>query len=218
MVSRTSAVTLDGRASNDADGDALTYTWRQTAGVDVTAGAGTLTGAQPSFTAPEGVQTVRFTLTVNDGRTNSPSDEVVVHVLEDAATAIFVDGDNGNDGTGDGSMDAPLATVRAALARVGSTRGDIYLRTRSGSASYDEAGATLSMPSGTSLYGGYGAGWARDVAAGRAELRTNALGVRYNSVTHDTWVSGLVIRAAGSSNPDDTVSGLAASGNPKSCS
>jgi hypothetical protein len=213
MATRTTALTLDGRASRDADNDALTYTWRQTAGTDVTGGSGTLSGATPSFTAPPGVQTLEFSLTVSDGKGNSTADTVLVHVLEDATNATFVDADAGSDASGDGSMSKPYASLRHALSRIGNSRGDAYLRTRAGSAVYDEAGSNLVLPSGTSLYGGYGAGWTRNVAAGKAEVRTNALGLRYNGVAHDTWVSGLVIRSAGSTTPDDTVAGLWASGN-----
>lgn len=212
MASRSAVVALDGRASSDPDGDTLSYSWRQVRGANAT-GGGTLSGANPSFTAPEGVQTLEFELTVSDGKGGSHVDSVIVHVLEDAANALFVDGDAGSDASGNGSMASPYASVRHALAQVGSSRGDLYLRVRAGGAGYDEAGATLALPSGTSLYGGYGGNWERDPAARKAELRTNALGLRYNSVTHDTWVSGLVIRAAGSSNPDDTVTGIAATGN-----
>lgn len=211
MVSRTTSVSLDGRASTDADNDPLTYTWRQTAGADVTGGAGTFSGASPSFTAPTGVQTLEFELVVNDGRASSAADRVTVHVLEDAANAVFVDAAAGSDGSGDGSMDKPYASVSRALARVGSTQGDLYLRSGSGQ-TYDESGSTLALPSGTSLYGGYGTSWARDAAARKAELRTNSAGVRYSSVSHDTWVSGVDIRAAGSASADEPVTGLWATG------
>jgi hypothetical protein len=55
------AVQLDGRASSDADGDPLTYTW--------TGPFGTATGPTPNVTLPPGTSTV--TLTVSDGRLSS---------------------------------------------------------------------------------------------------------------------------------------------------
>ncbi|MCP5284837.1 MAG: hypothetical protein H6933_08060 [Burkholderiaceae bacterium] len=212
MASRTSAVTLDGRGSSDADGNTLSYRWRQTAGTDVTGGSGVLEGATPSFTAPADVQTLEFELVVNDGTASSAGDRVMIHVLEDAAAALFVDAAAGSDSSGTGSMAAPYATVRHALAQVGSSQGDLYLRSGSGQ-TYDESGSTLAMPSGTSLYGGYGSGWVRDADARKAEVRTNSLGVRYSAVNHDTWVSGLMVRAAGSANAGDSVTGIRATGN-----
>jgi hypothetical protein len=80
-VTAGAAVQLDGRGSSDADGDALTYAWTQTAGTAVTlAGAST---AQPSFTAPP-VQTAPqqliFRLVVNDGFVNSAADTVTITI------------------------------------------------------------------------------------------------------------------------------------------
>ncbi|MCP5269969.1 MAG: hypothetical protein H6932_01935 [Burkholderiaceae bacterium] len=212
LASRTTSVTLDGRASSDADGNTLTYRWRQTAGVDVTGGSGVLEGATPSFTAPTDVQTLEFELVVNDGTASSPGDRLTVHVLEDAANALFVDATAGSDSSGTGAMDAPYATIRHALAQVGSSQGDLYLRSGSGQ-SYDESGSTLAMPSGTSLYGGYGSGWVRDAEARKAEVRTNSAGVQYTALSADTEVSGLDIRAAGSSAADEPVHAVSVAGN-----
>ena len=63
-VSRGAAITLDGRASTDPDGDALTYAWTQVHGPDVTGGL-PLTGAQPALNAPEIVCTLVFELRVD---------------------------------------------------------------------------------------------------------------------------------------------------------
>jgi hypothetical protein len=78
-------VVLDGTASFDPDGDALTYAWTQTAGSSVT-----LTGANTptaSFTAPPitSQATLTFQLTVSDGVfSNSDTVDVV-----DAPSTIF---------------------------------------------------------------------------------------------------------------------------------
>jgi VCBS repeat-containing protein len=83
-VNEGATVTLDGRGSSDADGDRLTFSWRQTAGPAVTLmGANT---AQPTFVAPllqitDPLRVVlTFELIVNDGSVNSPPDTVNVTV------------------------------------------------------------------------------------------------------------------------------------------
>lgn len=70
-------VTLDGSASRDPDGSALTYAWRQNGGPAVTL-AGT-TSARPTFT-PTSPGQYAFELVVGDGRATSPADTVTVTV------------------------------------------------------------------------------------------------------------------------------------------
>src|SRR2546428_9269522 len=70
-VNDGSSITLDGSASSDLDGDALTFKWTQVAGPTVTlTGASTAT---PSFTAPfvDNDPDLTFQLIVNDGTFDS---------------------------------------------------------------------------------------------------------------------------------------------------
>ncbi len=72
-------VTLDGSASADEDGDALTFAWAQTAGTTVTLSA--TEGATVTFVAPEvdGETALTFVLTVSDGL-KAATAEVVITV------------------------------------------------------------------------------------------------------------------------------------------
>jgi hypothetical protein len=71
-------VTLNGTASSDPNGDPLTYHWclkgKPEGSIATLSGAN---AAQPSFT-PDVAGSYVFCLTVNDGKTDSPSDTVVV--------------------------------------------------------------------------------------------------------------------------------------------
>jgi cytoskeletal protein CcmA (bactofilin family) len=68
----TAEVTLDGRASFDLDGDALTYSWAWPGGA--------ASGATPVITLPVGKTLV--TLTVNDGRGGTDTARVVIEILD----------------------------------------------------------------------------------------------------------------------------------------
>jgi hypothetical protein len=77
-VNEGTTVSLDGSASSDPDGDAFTYLWTAPTGI-------TLSDAEvqkPTFTAPEvkNDTLLVFLLVVNDGKLNSPADQVVVTV------------------------------------------------------------------------------------------------------------------------------------------
>lgn len=89
-VAELSNVNLNGSASSDADGDALTYAWLQTAGSNVVLSDVSI--AQPSFTSPDvtAPETLTFELTVNDG-TDSVADTVDINVVE-TLSAVTVAG------------------------------------------------------------------------------------------------------------------------------
>ena len=77
-VASGAAVNLDGTASTDPDGDALTYAWTQSGGPSVTlSGANTAT---PSFTAPTGPASVTFQLEVCDTHAACDTDSVAITV------------------------------------------------------------------------------------------------------------------------------------------
>ena len=77
-VNKGAIVSLDGSASTAPDGNPLTYRWTAPEGIILNSGSDT----KPTFIAPE-VSTstnYKFSLVVNDGTADSPSDEVVITV------------------------------------------------------------------------------------------------------------------------------------------
>lgn len=79
IVDELTTVHLDGSASNDVDGDVLSYSWIQLSGPNVTLSNGNT--ETPSFTAPDisAAENLVFELTVNDGELND-IDQVSVTV------------------------------------------------------------------------------------------------------------------------------------------
>lgn len=106
-------ISLDGSSSSDADNDILTYSWTSTSGLVINL-ANT---AKPTIQAPTVLVNTDFTitLTVNDGKTNSLPDPVVITVVPNrtpvanAGPDLFVkknslftfDGSNSSDPDGD---------------------------------------------------------------------------------------------------------------------
>lgn len=99
-------ITLNAASSEDADGDALLFTWRQVAGPTVELADDD--GPRPRFTA-EAPGTHRFQLVVTAGNENSPADFVDV---------VVVDPDVGARATGE-SGGCSTAPVGGGLALVG---------------------------------------------------------------------------------------------------
>ena len=83
-------VGLDGTGSSDQDGDPLTYTW--------TGAFGTATGASPSVPLAIGTHTI--TLTVDDGKGGTASDEVVIQVVGNTLPVANAGSDQTLEGIG----------------------------------------------------------------------------------------------------------------------
>ncbi len=71
-------VTLDGSASYDPGGSSLTYSWKQTAGTNVTLSGATT--ARPTFKSPTGNADLEFELTVTNRSSLTATDRVAVLV------------------------------------------------------------------------------------------------------------------------------------------
>lgn len=210
VTARGAQVSLDGSQSTSSAGAALSYEWSQVGGPDVTGGSGVLTGASPAFTAPNSVDTLSFELRVSAGGTSSAPDTVHINTLEHDGDAFFVDGDNGSDSEGDGSMASPFASISYAIDQISSANVDIYVRTLADDARYDETGGTISPPADTSLYGGYGANWVRDRINNPTGIDGASVALDFADVSADAWFSGFDLSAAGSANASGIVSGVSA--------
>ena len=205
-------VTLAATAS-DPDGDAITYSWQQDRGLPVSETTG-FDSDTATFTVPNEVDTLVFTVTATaDGQADSTVVRVIV--VEDAATAVFVDGSFA--GTSDGSIESPYSTLEAAVAAsvAAKDNSDFYLKSLPGDESYilwsnmDDA-VTLGAQS---FYGGYDANWERDAVGNRTGVVATGRGLLLSGIDVPTRVSGLQIEVFG---PDrDVLSyaqyGLAAS-------
>ncbi|HEX3694176.1 MAG TPA: choice-of-anchor D domain-containing protein [Polyangia bacterium] len=87
-VASSAAVTLNGTGSVSPSGAPLTYVWTQTAGPTVALSSATV--ASPTFVAPSALTAatdLTFSLTVNDGTSNSAASTVTVSDLGTDATA-----------------------------------------------------------------------------------------------------------------------------------
>ena len=74
----STSVTLDGSGSSDPDGDALTYSWTWT--------GGSASGVSPTISLPHGTHTI--TLTVDDGKGGTDTDEVVIDIVDTTPPAL----------------------------------------------------------------------------------------------------------------------------------
>ena len=116
IVSAGATVALDGSRSNDPEGRALTYVWRQTYGPGVTL-SNTAT-ARPSFIAPTGLEEdteLRFSLAVSDGVNQSLPDVVTVTVQRDTEPIPLCPPDGDVDQNGSVTAADALLVFQQAL-------------------------------------------------------------------------------------------------------
>lgn len=177
---------LDGSAST---GSGASYTWTVLEGPSV----GPLSGATPTFTAPDEIGKMIVELSVAGG-SGTDVDTVQVWVLEDADQALWVSpsGSDSNPGT----REAPMATLQAAIdAADGAGNGaDLYIA----GGEYPE---TLTLRSRVSLYGGWDeTDWSRDITSGRAVVRGGPTAVQ-GTESNDLVLEGLEVVAADATDP-----------------
>lgn len=207
-VNMGSTVNLSGSFTGNAS-DTPLYTWRVVEGPLVFSNGAftnTLEGQTPSFTAPSDVLTMIFELTVQIGDLKQ-TDEVVVNVFENLATAIFV-GQINQDEIEIGTQLNPYGSLEDA--HRDHPNDDLYVMTQE---SLYELESRLVMGSGVSIYGGYNSDWVRNVSSNKTgvllNIRSNRqAAVYYDDISDDTTVSGLAF--SGINYTDDPAASMVA--------
>jgi hypothetical protein len=190
IVSAGDSVSITATAS-DADGDAITYSWMQMTG-DAVSNTDGFDAATASFSAPDDVGTYRFEVSATaNGASDTAS--ILVMVLEDVDTAVFIDAEF--TGTSDGSIDAPFTELASVLQQSldDNQDTDFYIKTPSDDTVFELwENDSANINQNISFYGGYLADWQRDEVNSRTPVITdNPRGMRYFNTSEYVEVSGL---------------------------
>ncbi len=204
-VSRGSGnVTLDGSASSAVSGKALTYTWTQVAGANVTGAIGHLSGVHPTFPAPAEVDTLQFDLVVNDSIANSLPSRVAMYVMKSAGKGVFVS-KTGLDNAA-GSRSAPVLTLQTAINKAALGQADVYVS----AGTFAEA---ITLANGVSVFGGFDAsqGWRRAASNQTIIAAPSAVAVTATGVTVPLELQMVSIRSAAATVPGASSVGVSVS-------
>ncbi|TRY34019.1 PKD domain-containing protein [Aliiglaciecola sp. M165] len=190
IVSVGDSVSFSASAS-DPDGDDISYEWVQQSGEPVSNSSGFDT-ATASFSAPDSVSSFTFEVTATaNGQSDSAS--ILVIVLEDVDTAVFIDAQF--TGASDGSIDAPYKEFASVLEQNldDNTDVDFYIKTPTDDTVFSLwEGDTRTISQNISFYGGYLEDWHRDATNQRTPIMTeNEAGIRYSSTDQYVEVSGI---------------------------
>ena len=193
LLSQGDLVDLVAVAGGDVDGAQLDYAWTQLAGVEITQSP---TNALLSFDAPDEVTTLLFEVVVTDVADPSRTavDQVRILVAKDATDAFFVDPDLGDDAN-DGSLEFPFRTLDHAVAAAAPAGMDLYLNSPDLDPDYLMQ-ATLVLPDGVEMYGGFDDDWLRDAENAPTRIRVQqAIALDIASHAQDVFVSGVEVEA-----------------------
>ncbi|HWN66092.1 MAG TPA: hypothetical protein VNM90_00565, partial [Haliangium sp.] len=140
-------------------------------------------------------------LTGGPGPGPGPGDVVCVAAPGGDAGAgrvvAYVNAAGGSD-SNPGTIDAPLATIEAGIARAGVMAASASVLVAAGV--YEES---LVLANGISICGGFDAtaGWERDPAAYPTEIRGQGVVMSATSIERDTWLDGLTITGVDATAP-----------------